>query len=85
MGGAESSVFEIETAVKQGGMEPHLVLNMVLDFVIGNVLDETKAIGVKFAYGHVFHSSTSNQHKLMNVLDPAHADDLTVTCESMTT
>ena len=57
---------------------------MVLDFIIKNILNETKASGVKLAYDHNFHSPTSDQHKLINVLHLAYADDLAVTRESIT-
>ena len=57
---------------------------MVLGFIIRNVLDETKASGVKLVYDHHFHSPTGGQHKFMNVLDLTYVDDLAVTSESMT-
>ncbi|CAF4211196.1 unnamed protein product, partial [Rotaria sordida] len=84
IGGEESMVFEIVTGVKQGGMESPILFNIVLDFIIRKVLEETKANGVKMAYGHDFHPPTGAQHKLVNILDLAYADDLAIMTESST-
>ena len=69
IGGEESMVFEIESGVKQEGMESDILFNMVLDLIIRKLLEKIKANGVKIAYDRDLHTSTGGQHKLMIVLE----------------
>lgn len=82
IGGEESMTFEIETGVKQGGMESPILFNITLDFIIRKVLEETQANGIKMAYGHDFQPPSGDRHKFLNILDLAYADDLAVLSES---
>jgi hypothetical protein len=69
--------------VMQGGMSSPILFNILFDFIINRVIDETDVIGVQFSYNsNDFFHGESEKYEMCDLLVLLYVDNLMVLWES---
>jgi hypothetical protein len=69
--------------VMQGGISSPILFNILFDFIINRVIDETGVIGVQFSYNsNDFFHGESEKYEMCDLLVLLYVDNLMVLCES---
>ena len=86
--GELSDHFNINSGVQQGGIPSCILFNVLFDFIIRQVIEQAKILGIKgikLAHGsNDFYHPNSDPYDNLDILLLIYADDLVVMCESGT-
>jgi hypothetical protein len=79
-----SDSLHIENGVMQGGIFSPALFNILFDFIIGRIVDETALKGVKFAFGsNKFHHGAREKYDKFAIPSFTYADDLIAMCNTI--